>query len=148
MTESELEAFAVKHIYYEIWMLLESCRERMENSTRYNRVVNNALHNSFAMHARNLDDFLSSVSGGVRSKDEYGVTINWQEPVWRKQINRKVAHLLRNRKSGDDVSDAIDMPAIIHDIGIGLLKFYDALPSDRKTWFEVIPTTFRPKEDS
>lgn len=145
MSKPDLEAYAREHIRYEVQMLLATAQEWPKYYQANNWAVSNALHNSFAIHARNLDHFLSSKEG-VKANDDYGVTINWPEPSWRKQINRKVAHLLPGRKPGNDPSDAFDMQTIVMELGVGLHQFYNALPLDKKYWFAVIPECF-PKQD-
>lgn len=145
MSKFDLEAYAKEHITYEIRMLVGTATEWPVYYNFGNGLVSNALHNSFAIHARNLDDFLSSKQG-VRAHEDYGVTIDWPEPIWRTQINRKVAHLLPGRKPGNDTADAFNMNQIVKDLGDGLLRFYDNLPSERKNWFAVIPKIFRPED--
>lgn len=145
MSNLDVEAYAREHIRYEVQMLVATAQEWPKYYQTKNWAVSNALHNSFAIHARNLDHFLSSKEG-IQAFEHYGVSTTWPKPTWREQINRKVAHLVPNRKPGNDLSDAFDILQIISELGVGLHQFYNALPPDKKDWFAVIPECY-PKQE-
>lgn len=102
------------HIAYEVEMLVLTCRELLarglnelsdtEAPTDADRLLNNLLVESFLIHARSLDDFLSYGEPERRPGDVLAVDYN---AAWvpgevlparvRDVINRRVAHLTIDR---------------------------------------------------
>ena len=102
------------HVAYEVEMLVLTCRELLarglnelsdtEVPTDADRLLNNLLVESFLIHARSLDDFLSYSESERRPGDVLAVDYN---AAWvpgevlpasvRGVINRRVAHLTIDR---------------------------------------------------
>ena len=121
-TNEELKKVS-EHLYYEIWMLNET--SQLSDS---NTVKNNALIESFSIHARVLLDFLYKTQG--RPDDTFATDFfddpqKWQDYIQEKaevlsEIKRRVAkeivHLTYKRLEVTPEEKKWDRPQICEDI--------------------------------
>jgi len=70
MTDQELENYSAEHLQYELWMLYETAARLAHKPAVHNdRIVKNALIESFTVHARTLGIFLYPEEGSKRADD-------------------------------------------------------------------------------
>ena len=129
----DLEAFAGEHVTYEAGMLVGTFEplKALPDS-----IARNAALESFLIHARAMDDFLSSDK--ARSDD---VVAKHYMESWtsesvlpadaRKAVNKLVAHLTSKRLDKQPVNIADVLDAVIGQFE----KFLEELPPERRGWF-------------
>ena len=118
MTDAELRDFLLKHLHYELWMLLETARRLLLDDQGVHRdlVVKNAVVESFCIHARALAAFLYPERFNPRTRDVSATdyvtdTGKWQLArgetpeilvVVRERTGKEIAHLTTQRKEYGD----------------------------------------------
>jgi len=135
----DLKAFATEHVCYEVEMLIGTSRMlRPEPRT----VADNAMLESFLVHARLLDGFLTGAipKPGDRFQDDIVAchyVSEWDRGTVltladRDLVNKLVAHITSERMN----QQPVPVLALQDKIAAALKKFLNALPSDKQPWFE------------
>jgi hypothetical protein len=137
------EEIVKKHVPYEIEMLRETYR-LLGTTPPTDRVIKNALIESFCIHARSLLDFF----GNRRSNksDDYiaaDFTDNFETRInipaaLRTKLNKEIFHLTGERKvtEADQFNMSTDGKQIIHELEQEIYRFEDCLPADFKAMFK------------
>jgi hypothetical protein len=135
--EEDLKA-ALKHLCYEIDML-QGTMERLETGSTEDRILHNALVESFTVHARNLMHFLYPIGekdSDVLAADFFDDAGYWlknrpEEPKEfgksRGRVNKEIAHLTYDRLSVTP-QHKIWNPALGDEILRIMAIFFSALP--------------------
>lgn len=135
----DLRAFAVEHVCYEVDMLIgTSCMV----SPHPGSVADNAMLESFLVHARLLDDFLTRKVPKPGSKFEDDVVARHYIPKWtprtvlteadRDLVNKFVAHLT----SGRMTKQPVPVLALRAKVVSGFQRFLAELPPVKQPWFD------------
>ncbi len=148
LTPAQLEDFAHEHIGYELDMLVGTCAllDTLDSDT----VQHDAVLESFLIHARSVDDFLSLPVKNQRPNDVVArhYHAEWEsDPVMpereRDLVNKFVAHLttVRFRKQG------VRVGLVMAEVKGGFMRFLRALEPERRVWFAraeraLAPNTF------
>jgi hypothetical protein len=121
-TDQQLLDYSEEHLLYELQLF----RWVAENLPRDNGFLLSALLESFAIHLRNLIDFLYTQPGNARNDDLVAADFFDPSSAWnpggisklladaRERANKEVSHITYKRKSGSDptkpwpVSDLFD----------------------------------------
>jgi hypothetical protein len=136
MSPEELRDFAQEHVGYAVDMMVNSAEALRRPTGAW--VVDNALVESFTIHARELDDFLRN----RRGRDGDDVTAEDYLKTWaprrvlskeeRDIVNKLVAHLTEQRL---DPKTAVQVTAMTDGVLVGLDAFLLAVPPDERGWF-------------
>jgi len=137
-TEEELRK-ASEHLCYEIWMLQAVARELLSGRVGQ-RVLNNALIESFAIHTRNLLDFLYSGNpweDDVIAEDFFPPAEDWAKERPEKsellgkihgRVGKEVAHLTYGRLYVTREAKKWDFRTIADDINKTFERFLAIVP--------------------
>jgi hypothetical protein len=103
MTRDEKVAFLTEHLRYEV-LMLRYCLKRLVGEEK--QLEYNMAYEAFAVHARLLDEFLTSKGGNrnVNSKDFVNFTASGRNAVDKKfdKLNAQVFHFGNVRLKGDE----------------------------------------------
>jgi hypothetical protein len=117
MTDAELQAYSVKHLYYEVWMLQETAKRLLHDMTIHqDRVMKNAMVESCCIHARALSAFLYPERFARRDGDVTAEAYVLNMATWldergempdilvivKDRTGKEIAHLTTDRKEYDD----------------------------------------------
>jgi len=150
LTDDELKAYAEVHLKYEVNMLIWSATV-LAFLTRYGDrghlpwVINNGLLTAFAVHARNLVDFLYSRSKGKDratdiiiedyvDKDTVAKILPGISPLLEDVLtkaNKQAAHLTRERIKYEKAGKEWKFIEIAKDILLALASVAPYIPSSR-----------------
>ena len=94
--------YFIDHLYYEIWMLGETyTRLHLANEPITDRVVANALVESFCIHVRALIEFFLKGHADKYTNKRYGHKKTRYEKE-TKLLNTQIAHLIFDGRTGED----------------------------------------------
>lgn len=136
MDDDDLEAFAREHLCYEVWMLGETAQWLSNLPPGAPVVACNAYLESFGIHARALDDFLSN-----KGKHADDVLAKHYNGDWRgedrargfaRTVNKQVAHLTRVRLQ----KEPINVGEVHERLVDSFRRFVSTLPEPRHRWFD------------
>ena len=135
----DLRAFAEEHVCYEVEMLIGTSRML---SPQPRSVADNAMLESFLVHARLLDDFLTLKVPKPGSKFEDDVVAGHYIMKWtprtilteadRDLVNKFVAHLT----SGRMTKEPVPVLALRAKVLSGFQRFLAELPPAKRPWFD------------
>lgn len=137
-TNEELKAFSEEHLYYEIWMLNETSRLFDSNT-----VKNNAIIESFGIHARVLLDFLYKTTGlpdDTLAVDFFDDPTEWKKNIEEKsevldnlktRVGKEIAHLTYKRLEVTPEEKDWDRPQIGEEINEIFKKFLELVSEDK-----------------
>ncbi len=112
-----LRAFSISHLYYELWMVQETARRLLHDDTvHHDRVVKNAMVESFCVHARSVAAFLYPERFARRGDDVNAEKYIADAAQWLRErgampdilvlvkdrTGKEIAHLTTERKEYDD----------------------------------------------
>jgi hypothetical protein len=135
---------ASRALWYEIWMLHAMVRSLAVQVRTPRDVSHNALVESFALHTRNLIEFLyptDTVDPDTIIAADF--LADWKEdmPEWlrivKKRTNKLLAHLTYDRVSNSTGSNRWDVRKIGNHLNAALGEFFRRVPRDRigdKLW--------------
>jgi len=137
LTPSDLPAHSKEHLDYEIGMLVDTARAW---NLCLAEPIRNALTEAFAVHLRNLIEFLyprGEVCGNVSAKDFFASPSKWDPPLMstaletaRQRAHREIVHLTVDRVPGSQKGKEWD-PSLIDDLLIPLKEFVEVADGDR-----------------
>lgn len=148
MTNSELLEYSREHVFHEIEMLFDSAQllAHFDHSKRdtdpVSHVIGNALVESFAIHLRNLTDFLyprpSGKPSDVLAKDfcsqdvSVGLpSIGAQLDGARRKADKQVSHLTSERLPARDPGKRWHYLDLAEQIRVRLVHFVNCADSNR-----------------
>ena len=104
MDDAKAKELIKEHIFYEVWMLGVT-RERLAIVGNDKKTTNTLLE-SYAVHARNLNEFFLENGKADTLKASGFTTANYRKPDWTeernapfKKINKQIQHLTRERST-------------------------------------------------
>lgn len=132
-SDAQLLRYSEEHLHYELWMLVETTRPLIDDGNySYDVVTENALLESFAVHARSLADFIYGVpkKSPTSPRDDVFATDyidegdlhNWSSALGemphfirdaRRRTNKEIAHLTVVRHYPKDLEKGWDVRAIL-----------------------------------
>lgn len=146
---NNLQAIANEHISYEIQMFMFTAQKMSMGGM--NILENNAMLESFLIHARCLFDFLYPPSGmhddDVVADDFYDDPSEFRSrlptslPIstyLKKRTGKEIAHLTYNRLQISSAEKIWNFADVRSQIGNALKIFFDNLPEERRSWFSTI----------
>jgi hypothetical protein len=146
MTDNELRSYAMKHLYYELWMLQEAAKRLLhDGNVHRDRVVKNAMVESTCVHARALAAFLYPEKFARRDGDvtaeHYIVDLaTWTRerqdmpPILvlvKERAGKEIAHLTSDRKEYDDPDKEWPLQEIVNTIQAKFRLFVKHTPGAR-----------------
>lgn len=146
LSDDELKQYACEHVHYELWMFLRLGQYLMEApqpSDDQERVLRNAVIESFVIHLRNLIAFLYSVR--VQTKDIIAADYFRDANEWytkrppisrelriaRERSHKEIIHLTTERISGTPPQKGWPIPALLREIK-ALMGLFAALASTER----------------
>lgn len=143
LSDQELQKYAREHVYYELWMFLRLGQYLMgapPSGDEQERVVRNAVIESFVIHLRNLIAFLYSVR--VQTKDIIAADyfrdpndwytkrppISRELRIARERSHKEIIHLTTERIAGTPPQKGWPIPALVREIK-ELMRLFAALAS-------------------
>lgn len=148
MTKSpeQLKKISEEHLYYEMWMFFsvaEAIEKFQHADPQLNQIIKNALIESFAIHTRNLIDFLyprSRRNDDITALDFFDKPMEWEEKRGelsdtiekaRKRADKEIAHLTKKRISGTPPEKSWGVVEIMKEINDKLIVFVENADPNR-----------------
>lgn len=146
LSDQELQQYAREHIHYELWMFLRLGQYLMEAPQPVgdqDRVIRNAVIESFVIHLRNLIAFLYSVrvqTKDIIAADYFRDADDWyaKRPqisrelrVARERSHKEIIHLTTERISGTPPQKGWPVTALVREIKELMRLFAELASAER-----------------